>query len=279
MGALLLAFGQECGHSVQCALVRFAGAVKLAARVVEEAVALVRFLRVCAFPHFSESERVAVDVCEEVFEGAHVFECGVVVVSDFLVPVVGDETRAVAAEADGDGYGVDVADVGGEVVALFVAECVPRVGDRLCDGEAGGAGGEACCGFGDLVDLGGVHGWASFSLVVGVFSCVGFSVAHVWARVLAQSRERRRRALWVVSRVPGGAGAAWLVGCLFGRVACVFLALRAAIGVVWVWVCSSPLFLLLPVFPFGCGEAKGGGWGESLVSSFCASWECGFWWL
>lgn len=82
--------GQERGHGVQCVLVRFAGAVKLAARVVEEAVALLRFLRVCALPHFSEEERVAVDVREEGFEAAHIFERGVVVVSDFLVPVVGN---------------------------------------------------------------------------------------------------------------------------------------------------------------------------------------------
>lgn len=33
-----------------------------------------------------------------------------------------------------------------------------------------------------------------------MFSCVGFSVAHVWARVLAQWRERWRWALWDVSR-------------------------------------------------------------------------------
>lgn len=224
----VLVGGEERGHVCERLLVQFAGAVKLAARVVEEAVALLRFLRVCAFPHFSESERVAVDVCEEVFEGAHVFECGVVVVSDFLVPVVGDETRTVAAEADGDGYGVDVADVGGEVVALFVAECVPRVGDHLCDGEAGGAGGEACCGFGDLVGLGGVHGWVSFSLVVGVFSCVGFSVAHC-GRVCS------------LSRVKGGGGRCGLchAGCVVCELAAGGVCVFGTVLSVWLLACCG----------------------------------------
>ena len=119
---------------------------------------------------------------------------------DCLVPFVVYEAGAVAFDADGDGHLVVVADVFGEVSLLFVGKTVPRVGERVHDGEVCGAGSEERCGFGDLVDLGGVHGWVSFSLVVGVFSCVGFSVAHVWACVLAQSRERWRRALWGVSR-------------------------------------------------------------------------------
>ena len=110
------------------------------------------------------------------------------------MPFVVYEAGAVAFDADGDGHGVDVADVGGKIVALLVGETVPRVGERVHDGEVCGAGTEERCGFGDLVDGDGVgvHGWVSFSLVVGVFSCVGFSVAHVWACVRAQSRERWR---------------------------------------------------------------------------------------
>ena len=85
----------------------------------------------------------------------------------------------------GDGVGrcVVVAGVFGEVGLLLV-------GERVHDGEVCGAGGVEVGGFGGLVGLGGVHGWVSFSLVVGVFSCVGFSVVHVWARVLARLRER-----------------------------------------------------------------------------------------
>ena len=72
-----------------------------------------------------------------------------------------------------------------------------------------------------------------------------------------------------MSCVPGGAGAAGLVGCLCGRgwprVSCV----RAAIGVLWVRVYSPPLlFLLLPVFPWAAGNRKVAAWGECLVSSF-----------
>lgn len=48
-----------------------------------------------------------------------------------------------------------------------------------------------------------------------MFSCVGFSVAHVWACVLAQSRERWRRALWGVSRErPVVRGRGLLVACV-----------------------------------------------------------------
>ena len=61
--------------------------------------------------------------------------------------------------------------------------------------------------------------------------------------------------LWGVSR--------WLVGVRGGRgVVC------AAIGVLWVGAYSSPLFLLLPVFPWAAGNRKVAAWGECLVSSF-----------
>lgn len=200
----MLVGGEERGHVCERLLVRFAGLVDLCARVVEGAVALVAF-GVCAVPQFAHVLRVAVDAVQEGFEAVQVFACGVVTFADFFVPVVGDEAGAGPAEADGDGYGVDVADVGSEVGALLVRERVPRVGDRLCDGETGGAGGEARCGFCDLVGLGGVHGWVSFSLVVGAFSCVGFSVAHC-GRVCSPSR------------VKGGGGRCGL--CHAGCVVC-----------------------------------------------------------
>lgn len=97
----VLVGGEERGHVCERLLVQFAGAVKLTARVVEEAVALLRFLRVCALPHFSEAERVAVDAVQEGFEAVQVFACGVVTFADFFVPVVGDEAGAGPAEADG----------------------------------------------------------------------------------------------------------------------------------------------------------------------------------
>ena len=108
-----------------------------------------------------------------------------VAAADCAAPFVVYEASRVAAEGDGVGRCVVVGDVFGEVGLLLV-------GERVHEGEVCGAGGEGVGGFGVLVDLGGVHGWVSFSLVVGAFSCVGFSVAHVWARVLARSRERWR---------------------------------------------------------------------------------------
>ena len=175
-----------------CHLVHVSGGVEVALTVVDGAVGDA-FFGVCAVPGFAEVLCAAVDVTERGFDCALVcVGCAAVGVVDCFVPFVVYEAGAVAFDADGDGHGVDVADVFGEVGLLFVGEAVPRVGERGHDGEVCGAGTEERRGFGDLVDLGGVHGWVSFSLVVGVFSCVGFSVAHVWACLLAQWRERRR---------------------------------------------------------------------------------------
>ena len=186
----LLVGGEELRHVVCRDLVHVAGGVEVALGVVEGAVGDA-FFGVCAVPGFAEVLCAAVDAAERGFDGALVcVGCAAVGVVDCFVPFVVYEAGAVAFDADGDGHLVVVADVFGEVSLLFVGEAVPRVGERGHDGEVCGAGTEERCGFGDLVDLGGVHGWVSFSLVVGVFSCVGFSVAHVWACVLAQSRKR-----------------------------------------------------------------------------------------
>ena len=171
-------------------LVHVAGLTDVAIGVVDGAERFFAF-GVCAVPEFGAVEGVCVDVVQCGFEGAHVCVCRRVAAADCAVPFVVYEASRVAAEGDGDGHLVDVADVFGEVGLLLVGEAVPRVGESLHDGEVGGVGGEEVGGFGDLVDVG-VHGWVSFSLVVGVFSCVGFSVAHVWACALAQSRERWR---------------------------------------------------------------------------------------
>ena len=189
----LLVGGEELRHVVCCDLVHVAGLTDVALRVVEGAVRFFAF-GVCAVPEFGAVEGVCVDVVQQGFEAAHVLDGCRVAAADCAVPFVVYEASRVAAEGDGDGHVVEVADVFGEVVSLFVGERVPRVGESLHDREVCGAGGEEVGGFGDLVDGDGVgvHGWVSFSLVVGVFSCVGFSVAHVWACVLAQSRERWR---------------------------------------------------------------------------------------
>ena len=172
-------------------LVHVSGGVEVALGVVEGAVGDA-FFGVCAVPGFAEVLCAVVDAAQRGFDCALVcVGCAAVGGVDCLVPFVVYEAGAVAFNADGDGHGVDVADVGGKIVALLVGEAVPRVGERGHDGEVGGAGTEERRGFGDLVDVG-IHGWVSFSLVVGAFSCVGFSVAHVWACVLAQSRERWR---------------------------------------------------------------------------------------
>ena len=184
----LLVGGEELRHVVCRDLVHVACGVEVALTVVEGAVGDA-FFGVCAIPRFTEVLCAAVDAAERGFDGAHVRVCRLVVCADLLVPFVVYEAGAVAFDADGDGHLVVVADVFGEVSLLFVGETVPRVGERGHDREVGGAGGEERGGVGDLVDVG-VHGWVSFSLVVGVFSCVGFSVAHVWACVLAQSRKR-----------------------------------------------------------------------------------------
>lgn len=250
-------------------LVHVAGLTDVALGVVERAVAFVAF-GVCAVPEFGAVEGVRVDVVQQGFEAAHVLAGCEVAAADCVVPFVVYEASRVAAEGEGDGHVVVVADVFGEVGLLLVGERVPRVGERGHDGEIGGAGGEEVGGFGDLVDLGGVHGWVSFSLVVGVFSCVGFSVAHVWACALAQSRKRWGRALWGVSReerpVVWGGGACWLP--VWACVACVFLALRAAIGVVWVRACSSPPFFCLSRVSGVFSGERGGALGFGL-SCFC----------
>ena len=187
----LLFVGEELSHVLRGDLVHVSCGVEVALSVVEGPVGDA-FFGVCAVPGFAEVLCAAVDAAERGFDGALVcVGCAAVGVVDCFVPFVVYEAGAVAFDADGDGHGVDVADVFGEVSLLFVGETVPRVGERGHDGEVCGAGSEERCGFGDLVDVG-VHGWVSFSLVVGVFSCVGFSVAHVWACVLAQSRERWR---------------------------------------------------------------------------------------
>lgn len=176
---------------VCCDLVHVAGGVEVALTVVEGPVGDA-FFGVCAVPRFTEVLCAAVDVTERGFDCALVcVGCASGGVVDCLVPFVVYEAGAVAFNADGDGHLVVVADVFGEVSLLLVRESVLRVGERVHDGEVCGAGSEERRGFGDLVDVG-VHGWVSFSLVVGVFSCVGFSVAHVWACVLAQSRKRWR---------------------------------------------------------------------------------------
>ena len=187
----LLFGGEELRHVLCRDLVHVAGGVEVALSVVEWPVGGA-FFGVCAVPGFAEVLCAVVDVAERGFDGALVcVGCAAVGGVDCFVPFVVYEAGAVAFDADGDGHLVDVADVFGEVGLLLVGEAVPRVGERGHDGEVGGAGSEERCGFGDLVDVG-VHGWVSFSLVVGVFSCVGFSVARVWACVLAQSRERWR---------------------------------------------------------------------------------------
>ena len=187
----LLVGGEELRHVVCCDLVHVAGLMDVAIGVVDGAERFFAFW-VRAVPEFGAVERVRVDVVQQGFEAAHVLAGCEVAAADCAVPFVVYEASRVAAEGDGDGHVVDVADVFGEVGLLLDGERVPRVGESLHGGEVGGAGGEEVGCFGDLVDGDGVHGWVSFFLVVGVFSCVGFSVAHVWARVLAQSRERWR---------------------------------------------------------------------------------------
>ena len=179
---------------VCCHLVHVACGVEVALSVVEWPVGGA-FFGVCAVPRFTEVLCAAVDAAQRGFDGALVcVGCAAVGGVDCFVPFVVYEAGAVAFDADGDSHLVVVADVFGEVSLLLVGEAVPRVGERVHDGEVCGAGTEERRGFGDLVDGDGVgvHGWVSFSLVVGAFSCVGFSVVHVWARLLAQSRERWR---------------------------------------------------------------------------------------
>lgn len=158
----LLVGGEELRHAVCRHLVHVAGLTDVAIGVVDGAERFFAF-GVCAVPQFAHVLCVAVDVCEEGFESAHVFDCCRVAAADCAVPFVIYESGAVAAHADGDGHVIEVADVFGEVSLLLVRERVPCVGERGHDGEVCGAGGEAVGGFGDLVDVG-VHGVASFLL-------------------------------------------------------------------------------------------------------------------
>ena len=255
---------------VCCHLVHVACGVEVALSVVEWPVGGA-FFGVCAVPGFAEVLCAVVDVAERGFDGALVcVGCAAVGGVDCFVPFVVYEAGAGAAHADGDCHGVVVADVAGEVGALLVGEGVPRVGERLHDCEVCGTRGESDGCFGDLVDLGGVHGWVSFSVVVGVFSCVGFSVAHVWACVLAQSRERWRRALWGVSREerPVVRGRGLLVACV-GVCGLRFLGVAGGYWrVVGGGVCL-PLFRCCWCSPGLGGERKVAAWGECLVFSFC----------
>lgn len=160
--AFLLVVGEEFCHALRGGLVHVACSVEVALGVVEGSVGDA-FFGVCAVPGFAEVLCAAVDVAQQGFDGALVFDCCRVVAADSTVPFVVYEAGAVTFDTDGDGHRVEVADIFGEVSLLFVGERVPRVGERLHDGEVCGAGGEERCGFCDLVDVG-VHGWASFSL-------------------------------------------------------------------------------------------------------------------
>lgn len=135
LGVLLLGGGDGFGHVVQRDLVHVAGGVEVALAVVEGAVRFFTF-GVCAIPQFTHVLCVTVDVVQEGFETVQVFGGSVVIFANILVPFVGDEVGAGAAHADGDGHGVVVADIGGEVGTLLVRESVPRVGERLL--RAGG---------------------------------------------------------------------------------------------------------------------------------------------
>ena len=122
---------------VRCHLVHVSCGVEVALTVVEGPVGDA-FFGVCAVPGFAEVLCAAVDAAERGFDGALVcVGCAAVGVVDCLVPFVVYEAGAVAFDADGDGHGVDVADVFGEVSLLLVGETVPRVGERVHD--AGGA--------------------------------------------------------------------------------------------------------------------------------------------
>lgn len=127
----LLVGGEELRHVVCRHLVHVAGGVEVALAVVEGAVGDA-FFGVCAVPGFAEVLCAAVDVAERGFDGALVcVGCAAVGGVDCFVPFVVYEAGAVAFNADGDGHGVDVADVGGKIVALLVGEAVPRVGERV----------------------------------------------------------------------------------------------------------------------------------------------------
>lgn len=117
---------------VRCHLVHVSCGVEVALRVVEGPVGDA-FFGVCAVPGFAEVLCATVDAAQRGFDGAHVHVCCLVVCADLLVPVLVYEAGAVTFDTDGDGHLVVVADIGGEVVLLFVSEAVPRVGERLHD--------------------------------------------------------------------------------------------------------------------------------------------------
>ena len=119
-------------------LVHVAGGVEVALRVVEGAVGDA-FCGVCAVSGFAEVLCAAVDAAERGFDGALVcVGCAGVGGVGCFVPFVVYEAGAVAFDADGDGRGVDVAEVFGEVDLLLVGETVPRVGERV-DGRRANA--------------------------------------------------------------------------------------------------------------------------------------------
>lgn len=94
-------------------LVHVSCGVEVALAVVEGAVGDA-FFGVCAVPGFAEVLCAAVDAAERGFDGALVcVGCAAVGGVDCFVPFVVYEAGAVAFNADGDGHGVDVADVGG----------------------------------------------------------------------------------------------------------------------------------------------------------------------
>lgn len=268
-------------------LVHVAGLTDVALGVVEWTVGLFVF-GVCAVPEFASVEGVRVDVVQQGFEAAHVLAGCEVAAADCSVPFVVYEAGAVAAEGDGDGHCLEVADACSEVGLLLVGERVPRVGERNHDGEVGGAGGEevgCCC---DLVDddVGGegVRHGACFFLVVllaavvaALFSfLVWFSYStlpYVFARVTASVVGRERcgvcHACPVVRERRG-----LLVGARGGRVfdAVTPARLLACCG----WVLVPPPFFVAAGVPLVCG-AKGVGVGREFSFFFLR--ELGVWFL
>ena len=141
----LLVGGEGLRHVLRGDLVHVAGLTGVAIGAVDGAERFFAF-GVCAVPGFGAVGGVCVDVVQRGFEAVHVLAGCRVAVTDCAVPFVVYEASRVAAEGDGDGRLVVVADVFGEVGLLLVGERVPRVGERLRDGEVCGAGGEGVGG-------------------------------------------------------------------------------------------------------------------------------------
>ena len=120
-------------------LVHVAGLTGVAVGVVDGAERFFAF-GVCAVPEFGAVEGVRVGVVQQGFEAAHVLAGCRVAAADCAAPFVVCEASRVAAEGDGVGYCVVVADVFGGVGFLLVGGAVPRVGERLHDGEVCGRG-------------------------------------------------------------------------------------------------------------------------------------------